>query len=195
MAGTLPAMAALFSIVFLRERPTRRLLVAIAFATAGVMLLALGDAPSDQPTAGPAAKLAGIGLVLAAVACEALFILGQKRLSAPLHPVAMSTLMCGGGLVLSAVPAWLSWPSHASTFTVPALAGIAWHAWVPTVIGFLLWYAGANRSTGSQAALTTVCLPITALLLAAAFLGESIQVWQWAGLAAVLAAVALAARR
>ena len=195
VAGTLPAMAALFSIVFLRERPTRRVLVAIACATVGVMLLAWGEPQLDATAAGPAAKLTGILLVLAAVACEAFFILGQKRLSAPLHPVAMSTLMCAGGLVLSAVPALMLWPSHASTFTASALAGIAWYAWVPTVIGFLLWHAGANRSTGSQAALATVCLPITALLLAAAFLGESIQAWQWAGLGAVMAAVTLASRR
>lgn len=189
VAGTLPAMAAVFSVLFLRERPGMRLLMAILLATLGVLAVAASqDAAADKPT-----RLAGIGLVLAATACEAVFILGNKRLSAPPAPLAMSTLMCAGGLVL-ALPAALwrldSTPSH---FTGPALAGIVYYAWVPTVLGFLLWYAGARRTTGSRASLATVWLPVTALLLSAALLGEPIRSAQWAGLACVAVAMALAA--
>jgi drug/metabolite transporter (DMT)-like permease len=134
-------------------------------------------------------------LVLAAVGCEALFILGQKRLATPLHPVVMSTLMCAGGMVvLSAAAAVPAGMFTSSRFTPAALAAIAWHAWVPTVIGFLLWYGGANRSSGNQAALATVCLPLTAFLLAVVFLGGQVRPSQWAGLVVVVAAVVLAAR-
>jgi drug/metabolite transporter (DMT)-like permease len=41
--------------------------------------------------------------------------------------------------------------------------------------------------------MATVWLPITALLLAAAVLGEPIGPWQWVGLGAVLLAVLAAA--
>jgi drug/metabolite transporter (DMT)-like permease len=197
VAGTLPAVAAAFSVLFLGERLRARMVAALACATAGVVMLALGGAPADalDPSlANGTARVLGIGLVLAAVGCEALFILGQKRLANPLHPVVMSTLMCAGGMSLSAVAAVPASAFMGSHFTPEALSAIAWYAWVPTVVGFLLWYAGANRSSGSQAALATVCLPLTAFLLAVLFLGEPARPAQWAGLAVVVAAVVLAAR-
>lgn len=188
VAGTLPAMAALFAALFLGERPGPRLILAILLATAGVMVVAITpDASSNNPT-----RLRGIAMLLAAVACEAVFILGNKRLTTPLPALTMSTLMSVGGLALSVVPAWLLYTSTPSTFTLSAVAGIAYYAWVPTVGGFLLWYAGSARTSGARASLATVWLPVSALLLSALFLREEIQVWQWVGLGCVLVAVLLA---
>ncbi len=190
VAGTLPAAAALFSALLLGERPGFRLLLSIALATAGVMAVAL--APESAPQGGASTRLAGIALVLAAVACEAVFILANKRLSQPIPALALSTLMSGGGLLLSALPAWLVAQASPSTFTVPALAGVLYYAWVPTVGGFLLWYAGSARTSGVGASLATVWLPVAALLLSVVFLGESIRSWQWLGLGCVVAALLLA---
>jgi drug/metabolite transporter (DMT)-like permease len=188
VAGTLPAMAALFAALFLGERPGPRLILAILLATAGVMVVAITpDASSNNPT-----RLRGIAMLLAAVACEAVFILGNKRLTTPMPALTMSTLMSVGGLAMSVVPAWLLYTSTPSTFTLPAVAGIAYYAWVPTVGGFLLWYAGSARTSGARASLATVWLPVSALLLSALFLREQIQVWQWVGLGCVLVAVLLA---
>jgi len=190
VAGTLPAAAALFSALLLGERPGLRLVLSIALATAGVMAVAL--APESAPPGGTSTRLAGIALVLAAVACEAVFILANKRLSQPIPALALSTLMSAGGLLLSALPAWLVAQASPSTFTVPALAGVLYYAWVPTVGGFLLWYAGSARTSGVRASLATVWLPVAALLLSVVFLGESIRSWQWLGLGCVVAALLLA---
>ncbi|WP_428003147.1 DMT family transporter [Acidovorax sp.] len=190
VAGTLPAAAALFSALLLGERPGLRLVLSIALATAGVMAVAL--APESAPPGGTSTRLAGIALVLAAVACEAVFILANKRLSQPIPALALSTLMSAGGWLLSALPAWLVAQASPSTFTVPALAGVLYYAWVPTVGGFLLWYAGSARTSGVRASLATVWLPVAALLLSVVFLGESIRSWQWLGLGCVVAALLLA---
>lgn len=190
VAGTLPAAAALFSALLLGERPGLRLVLSIALATAGVMAVAL--APESAPPGGASTRLAGIALVLAAVACEAVFILANKRLSQPIPALALSTLMSAGGLLLSALPAWLVAQASPSSFTVPALAGVLYYAWVPTVGGFLLWYAGSARTSGVRASLATVWLPVAALLLSVVFLGESIRSWQWLGLGCVVAALLLA---
>lgn len=190
VAGTLPAAAALFSALLLGERPGLRLVLSIALATAGVMAVAL--APESAPPGGTSTRLAGIALVLAAVACEAVFILANKRLSQPIPALALSTLMSAGGLLLSALPAWLVAQASPSSFTVPALAGVLYYAWVPTVGGFLLWYAGSARTSGVRASLATVWLPAAALLLSVVFLGESIRSWQWLGLCCVVAALLLA---
>lgn len=188
VAGTLPAMAALFAAVFLGERPGPRLVVSIVLATVGVMVVAA--APGISADTGT--RLLGIALVLGAVACEAVFILGNKRLATPLPALAMSTLMSVGGLVLSLLPAVWLMPRTVSTFNTPAVMGILYYAWVPTVGGFLLWYAGSARTSGARASLATVWLPITALLLSAVFLGESIRFWQWVGLGCVVTAMVLA---
>lgn len=190
VAGTLPAVSALFAAVFLGERPGIRLAMSIVLATAGVMTVTMSpDAGAEAP-----ARLHGIALVLCAIACEAVFILANKRLSKPMPALAMSTLMCAGGLLMSAVPAWLAMKASPSALTTSALAGIIYYAWVPTVGGFLLWYAGSAKTNGARASLATVWLPVSALLLSALFLGEAIRAWQWAGLGCVLLAMLLASQ-
>lgn len=189
VAGTLPAVSAVFSALFLRERMRLRVVASIALATLGVMAVALSpEAAAQTPT-----RLAGIALVLAAIACEAVFILGNKRLAQPLPALAMSTVMSAGGLLLAALPAWWMSAGSPSRLTGAAVLGVLYYAWVPTVLGFWLWYAGSARTTGARAALATVWLPIAALLLSALVLGEAIRPWQWLGLGCVVVAMVLAA--
>lgn len=189
VAGTLPAVTALVAVLALGERPGRLLWAGLALASAGVLAITLpgGSAAPRAPMA-----WAGSLLVLGAVGCEAVFILLNKRLSQPLQPLVLSSCMAALGLVLSAPLALLE---RAWTLPVPmaALAGVAYYAVVPTVGGFLLWFAGAQRLTGAQAALFTALLPVSALVLAACLLGESVGVAQLAGTFLVLAAVGLTA--
>lgn len=190
VAGTLPAASALFSAVLLGERPGARLVVSIVLATVGVMAVAM--APDAGGAQASSTRLQGIGLVLGAIACEAVFILANKRLPQPVPALALSTWMCAGGLLLSALPAWLAQQASPSVLSTPALAGVAYYAWVPTVAGFLLWYAGSAKTSGARASLATVWLPVSALLLSALVLGEPIHTWQWMGLGCVLLAMLLA---
>jgi drug/metabolite transporter (DMT)-like permease len=193
VAGTLPAMAALFAILILGERPGLLALMGIALATAGVLLLSTGTG-SEHHVPLPHRTL-GIALVAAAVACEVIFILGQRRLRTPIEPLAMATLMSAGGLLLSLPAAGVAWAMGSSRGNVDAtgwwaaMAAIAWYAWVPTVIGFWLWYAGARRATATQAAASTAWLPLVAVVGAAVVLGEDLTPSQLAALALVLAGV------
>jgi drug/metabolite transporter (DMT)-like permease len=197
VAGTLPAMATLFAIVVLGERPALLALMGIALATAGVMVLTTGTAPA--PATPLPHRTLGITLVAAAVACEVVFILGQRKLSAPIEPLAMATLMSAGGLLLSlpaAAAVWAMGVSHGSLNTptfLLALAAIAWYAWVPTVLGFWLWYAGARRASATQAAASTAWLPLVAVTGAAMVLGETLTLSQIAALSLVLAGVLIGA--
>lgn len=193
VAGTLPAMAALFAILILGERPCLLALMGIALTTAGVLLLSMGGG-SNHGVPLPHRSL-GIALVAAAVACEVVFILGQRRLHTPIEPLAMATLMSLGGLLLSLPAAGVVWAmgwSHSGmdvTGIGAALGAIAWYAWVPTVIGFWLWYAGARRATATQAAASTAWLPLVAVTGAAAVLGEGLTASQLTALVLVLAGV------
>lgn len=193
VAGTLPAMTAVFAILILRERPDRLALTGIALATAGVLLLSTGSG-SERVLPLPHRTL-GIALMAAAVACEVVFILGQRKLLTPIEPLPMATLMSAGGLLLSLPAAGLSWAMGWSTGRVDgidqwaSLAAIAWYAWVPTVIGFWLWYAGARRATAMQAAASTAWAPVVAVVGAVAVLGEQLTNSQVAALTLVVAGV------
>jgi len=190
VTGTLPAVAALLSFVFLGERPKLRTLASIGLATMGVVLLALAN--PDASTAIPLERrFLGMSLVLGAVACEAVFILGQGRLKAALTPLQMSVAMSAGGLVLCAVPAAVRWPVDGVVWNSTAMAGVLYYAWVGTVGGFVLWYAGAARTSASGASVATAFLPLSAFALSAWWLAEPIHLLQWLAMGFVLIALAL----
>jgi drug/metabolite transporter (DMT)-like permease len=85
------------------------------------------------------------------------------------------------GLVAGAAAAALEWQGNWHV-SAAALLGLAYYAVVPTVLGFVLWYAGAARVAASEAALFTAVLPVSALLFAAVVLQEEIRrpsCWAW----------------
>jgi drug/metabolite transporter (DMT)-like permease len=180
--GTLPVVSAAIAVAVLGERPHRFLLMSIAFAAIGVASIAW------QPDAGGTHSLIGNFLIFGAVACEGLFILLNKRLKVDIPPLVLSTLMTGLGLVSAAIPALFELPWHVAIST-ESLWAVVYYAAVPTVGGFLLWYAGAERVSGAEASLFTALAPVSALLFAATVLGEQIRMNQVIGIACVLAAV------
>ncbi|PDT38600.1 EamA family transporter [Rhizobium sp. M10] len=179
--GTLPVVSAAISILLLGERPQPALLLAVALATAGVSSIAF----TPKAAGG---SLAGNALILLAVVCEGLFILLNKRLTADIPPLAQSTLMTGIGFAVAVIPAVFEAPS-AQGLSASAAAAVGYYALVPTVAGFLLWYAGAERVSGTEASLFTALAPVSAVLLAFVTLGEPVGFSQLAGIACVLAAV------
>ena len=64
---------------------------------------------------------------------------------------------------------------------------------VPTVLGFLFWFAGTARTTGTQAALFTAFAPTSAILFAVLLFGDSLTPARLAGLLLVVAGVLLGA--
>ncbi|CAJ0789489.1 hypothetical protein LMG7141_02234 [Ralstonia condita] len=183
--GTLPVVSALIAIVVLGERPGRAVLGSIALATAGVLAIAF------QPGGDGAQPWLGNLLVVGAVGCEGLFILLNKRLHTPVPPLALSTLMSAFGLLAAVLPAlWEApWQLHASAELTHAVGAVLYYAIVPTVGGFVLWYAGSARVSGAEASLFTALAPVAAIVFAATLLGESINLRQAGGIACVLAAV------
>ena len=187
--GTLPLITAAIAMLLLGERPGRRALTAIGMAAFGVWLMT-----SRSPTRGMDGSLAGNALILGAVACEGLFILLNKRLRTPVAPLALSTLMTAFGLAFSAVASLTEAP-WALDYTPGAVAAVAYYALVPTVGGFLLWYAGAARVPGSEAALFTALAPVSAVMLSASLLDEPVTGAQIAGISCVLGGVLAMTRR
>lgn len=183
--GTLPVVSAAISILILGERPGRATLAAIALASLGVLSIAF---PADAGSGGSSSGNMGNALIFGAVVCEGLFILLNKRMRASISPLVQSTLMTGLGLAAALIPAAIELPGLAPV-TALSLGAVAYYALVPTVGGFLLWYAGTARVSGAEASLFTAFAPVSALLLAVLMLNEHVGWNQVAGVGCVLAAV------
>jgi len=192
IAGTLPAVSAGFAALALGERPSRALIGAVALATLGVLACTVRIEDVSAPRG--AHSLLGNALVFAAIVCEALFILLNRKLRKPVAALPLSALMSGIGFAVAIVPACFEqpWRIPFDASLVGALAGVVYYALVPTVLGFVLWYAGASRISGAEAGLVTALVPVSTLALAAGLLHEPISHAQMIGVACVLAAVLLA---
>jgi len=191
LVGTLPIVTAAFAVLGLGERPTVRLLGAIALAALGVLVASGVNWPAaGAGVARGAGQLLGMALILASVACESFFILLNKRLRAPIEALPLSTLMSALGLLLAGGASLAIERPWEISMNASALQAVLYYALVPTVLGFVLWYAGAARISGAEAALFTALSPISATLLASTILHEPITMPQLAGMACVLAAVA-----
>lgn len=180
--GTLPVVSAAIAVIVLGERPHRALLMTIAFAAIGVLSIVWRSDESGTHS------LIGNALIFGAVVCEGLFILLNKRLRTEIPPLALSALMTGIGLAAAAIPALLEMPWTIAV-TTESVWAVIYYALIPTVGGFLLWYAGSARVSGAEAALFTALAPVSALLLAVALLDEQVGLNQIIGIACVLAAV------
>lgn len=200
IAGTLPAVAAAVSMLLLGERPRIATLAAIALATAGVLTCTGVFEPFARATTSShgGVALSGNLLVFAAVVCEALFILLNRKLSVPIAPLPLSALMSGIGLVVATIAALAFEHPFGAAYDPrtlgAALLGVAYYALVPTVGGFVAWYAGAARLSGTEAGLMTALVPVASIALAVVLLHEPLTRMQLAGAACVLAAVWLATR-
>jgi len=179
--GTLPVVAGALSVAVLGERPHSSMVLAVALAATGVLFIAL------SPDKGRGSLL-GDALVFGAVICESLFILLNKNLSSSIPALTQSALMTGIGFLVAMVAALLA-EGVPSALPVGAMSAVIYYALVPTVAGFILWYAGAERVSGVEASLFTAVAPVSALLMAFVMLGEPLHFYQVAGVACVLAAV------
>jgi len=189
ITGCLPAVAALMGTLVLRENLGMRMAIAITLACVGVIAVVVGPGQAEA-TMPP--SITGNLLVLTAVVCEAVFLLLNKQLHVPLSPLTQSTLMTALGFAMTLVPA-LAERAWAAPVDAAALLSVLYYALVPTVGGYLLWYAGSERVGAGHAALYTAVLPLSALVLAAAVLHEPISARQSIGGFCVLAAIAVGA--
>lgn len=167
IAGTLPALVAILAALLPGGRMSRSGWIAAAAASLGAACLGLGGAAG---TAG-GQRLLGDLLLLGAMAGEAAFVLLNRALRRPLPPLSVSALMCLLGLAFT-LPAALG--EGVSDVPFAAGAAVLWHALVPTVAGFVLWYAGAARVDGAEAAAFCALMPVTAVLSSAVVLGEAV---------------------
>jgi drug/metabolite transporter (DMT)-like permease len=197
--ASIPACVAVASWLFLRERITARIAMAIACAAFGIGLLALSPAhASAHATASPSAmqsSLPWLGnlLVFCAVLCETAYAVIGKSLTGRLGPKRIASLINLWGFVLS-MPFGI-WFALQFDFTAVrlgtwallvayALAASIWTVW--------LWMNGLRHVPAAQASVFTVLLPVSAALVGVLVLGENLSSPQLLAFLIALVGVVLA---
>ncbi len=198
--AAIPAMVALMSWVFLKEKIGPRIWAAVACGAVGIGLLALTrHAPastSDQglaEAAQPGRLLLGNVLVFGAVLCEAFYAVIGKKLTGAVSPKRISAIinLCGF-LLMTPMGLYTALhfdfgAVHASSWLLLvfyALAASVWTVW--------LWMTGSQHVPASHAGVFTVMLPISAALVGVLVLGEQLGAMQLLAFGIALAGVLLA---
>jgi len=185
LAG-IPAAVALLSWAVLRERLGGRTLAGIACAVGGIALVATGKQGGAETT--PVGAL----LLIAAVFCEACYVVIGKKLTAGLGPKRISALINLWGLVL--VTPLAIWQALSFDFRAPR--GLDWgllayYSATASVITVWLWMAGLRGLPAAQAGVFMVFLPISTALVGLA-LGEALSTQQALAYGLALVGVLLA---
>jgi drug/metabolite transporter (DMT)-like permease len=169
--AAIPAAVALLSWLFLGERITGRVAGAIGCAALGIALLALargGDAGAA------AASPWGYALLLAAVICEASYVVIGKRLSGHVPARRISALINLWGLALvTPFGLWQAMSFDFAAVTLPTWTLLVFYAVAASMVTVWLWMKGLQHVPSSRAGVFTVMLPVSAALVGIAVLGES----------------------
>lgn len=172
--AAIPAAVAILSRVFLGEHIRPRVTGAIACAVAGIGVLAL--ARNDPGTAGAAVAASpwGYVLLLAAVVCEASYVVIGKQLTGNVSPRRISAMINLWGLAL--VTPFGLW--QASSFDFASVPAGSWglllfYAVAASMVTVWLWMRGLQHVPSSQAGVFTVLLPVSAALVGVLALGEA----------------------
>lgn len=188
--AALPAAVALLSRLFLHERIAPRVALAIACAGAGIALLALGR--GDAGGAAPVSAL-GIALLLAAVLCEASYVVIGKRLTANVSARRISALINLWGLALiTPFGAWQALRFDFAAVSPPLWALLVFYALAASVATVWLWMQGLRDVPAPRAGVFTVLLPVSAAAIGVLLLGEPFSGLHAAAFALALAGVLLA---
>ncbi|GAC1389376.1 MAG: DMT family transporter [Variovorax sp.] len=173
---TMPLWGALIAWAFMGQRPGARVLVALAFGGLGVMLLIVNgiDAYAKAPLGFALGLLAGLGW-----AAGTLIL---KR-----HPIAASPLVSTAWqLLVAAMPlaAGAFWFSDGGWFmpSRTSLLVIAYITLVPMAIGNLTWFSIVGLLPANIAGLSSVMVPVVAMVSGALIHAEPLGPVQWASM-------------
>lgn len=192
--ASIPAVVALASWFFLRERITLRIAIAIAFAALGIGLLAFQPTPTASPDPSrTAVPWLGNLLVFCAVLCEAAYAVIGKSLTGKLGPKRIASLINLWGFALSTpFGIWFALQFDFGAvqsgmwllLVIYAMAASIWTVW--------LWMTGLRHVPAAQAGIFTVLLPVSAALMGVWVLGETLSAVQVSAFGLALLGVVLA---
>lgn len=194
VTGTAPAMTAILAFSLLREPVAFRHAAGVLASLIGMYFMQ-GRALEDPTPAG--GHWLGIGLILCATACEALFAVIARTLhkdetarAERLAPVTHAGIVSFLAMLMCFLPMLLEKPAAAlARLPLSGWAALVWYGAVVTVVAFACMFAGARRCDGYTISACIGFMPASALILSMAILGETVSSRQVAGCVCILASI------
>ena len=183
-----PILIAILAGIFLEEGFPRWLFAGCAVAFAGCVLIGLGNTQSGAR--------AGLGIILLLVAATAYATAAviQKPVLARVSPLQVTWLGCAVAAVVC-LPFAPTLASELDDAGAPAIGWIVYLGIAPTALGFATWSYALRRMSAGRLASLAYMIPVVAILLGWAVLGETPPWLAAVGGALCLAGVYLARRR
>ena len=185
--ATLPAVVAIGSFLWLRERLSARQWMAAGLAGFGMAAITLA-----RLGGGSGGSAFGNLLVFLGVCGEAIYVLLARRVAGAV-PVFTASLWMQAFSALFLLP--FAAPGYASLVSLAdpqLLALLLFHSLTASVLCLLLWYAGMKRVPAATAGVFTAFLPASATVTAVLFLGEGFGLVHAAGFVLMMASLLLA---
>jgi drug/metabolite transporter (DMT)-like permease len=184
--GTSPVVIAIASAAAGHERIGRLHWLGAVLSAVGIYFV-VGRGPAVS-----GATLTGDLLILAGVACWALYTIGGSRLMSRHSPLFVTGMTMAVGTVpyaVLAIPAFLNvaWSDVSAT---------AWLLLIPAALfalnfAYVVWYAAVQQLGPARTSIYSNAIPLIAMITAAVWLGEPITGLKLIGVAAVLGGVVL----
>jgi drug/metabolite transporter (DMT)-like permease len=198
MAG-IPAVIALMSWAFLRERIGARMWAAAGCAMLGLAILAFSRGGGGESGGAAAATSPGYGthwlgnlLVFGAVLCEGAYAVIAKQLSGRLSPKRISALInLWGFTLMTPFGLYQAFGFDFAGVTTSTWLLLVFYALAASIGTVWLWMTGARHLPASQGGIFTVMLPISAALVGVLALGETLSGLQMLAFAIALLGVVL----
>ncbi len=183
---TMPLWAALLSWAVLRQRLGTRLWLAIALAGVGVLLLAWQNLGTyaHAPAGLALGLLSGLGWAVGTL------VLKHRPIAVP------AAVLAGWQLLLGSVPvvvgAWLLGDHQWFVPSAGSIAVIAYIMLVPMCLGNLCWFSIVGLLPTNLAGLSSILVPVVAMVAGAIVHAEPLGPHQWAAMACCVSALSLA---
>jgi drug/metabolite transporter (DMT)-like permease len=168
LVNTGPIFIGLFAGLFLGEGLPRRLLLGIAIAFVGSVIVGIA---TSSPTTGVGPSSTGVVLCLVAALAYAAGVTLQKPVLGRVPALQVTWLAC-----LTAVVALLPFGSNlaaeASAAALPKIGWIVFLGLFPTALGFTTWAYALRRTSAGRLGATTYLVPPVVIAMAWLLLGE-----------------------
>jgi drug/metabolite transporter (DMT)-like permease len=184
LVNVAPVLVAVLAGLFLGEGFPRRLVIGIAVALAGVVVI-------TAATSTGRADATGVLLGLLAAVLYASSATGQKRLLTRVDALTMTWLGCLAGTVATLWSA-PSLVTAVATGPVSVTATVVYLGLFPTAVAFLCWGYALSRTSAGRLAATTYAVPALVVLMSWLLLAEVLAPLALAGGALCLVGVAVA---
>jgi drug/metabolite transporter (DMT)-like permease len=183
-----PILFAVLAGIFLKEGFPRWLFAGYAVAFSGCVLIGLASSQSGSRGG------LGVALLIVAACAYATAVVIQKPLLARVSPLQVTWLGCAAG-TFACLPFG---PGLVGELDQAGPAAIGWTVYLgvaPTAVGFAAWSYALRRTSAGRLGSLTYLIPVVAIALGWALLGETPPSLAVGGGALCLAGVYLARRR